>query len=142
MTGMQEVVDPLLAIKAGLLTRTAPCKHAALVNAARTPASNGSLARPGSQNGAKAPTAGIVKGGRCVAPTSDCANSLSWCGKRRSMPPVWMSMLEPRMSLAITEHSMCQPGRPCATSDATGHTIAVVTVPLRFLAGERKYTRK
>lgn len=43
------------------MTRTAPCKHAALVNAARTPAFNGSLARPGSQNGAKAPTAGIVK---------------------------------------------------------------------------------
>jgi hypothetical protein len=44
--------------------------------------------------------------------TSDCAISLSWCGKARSIPPEWMSILSPRMADAITEHSICHPGRP------------------------------
>mmetsp|Transcript_41364 Transcript_41364/g.82894 ORF Transcript_41364/g.82894 Transcript_41364/m.82894 type:complete len:264 (-) Transcript_41364:951-1742(-) len=43
---------------------------------------------------------------------SDWHSSLSWWGNFRSTPPAWISMLEPRISLAITEHSMCQPGRP------------------------------
>lgn len=28
------------------------------------------------------------------------------------MPPEWISIASPRMSEAITEHSICQPGRP------------------------------
>ena len=41
-----------------------------------------------------------------------CAISSSWCGKIRSMPPVWMSNDGPRWAMLIAEHSMCQPGRP------------------------------
>lgn len=44
--------------------------------------------------------------------TSLCASSLSWCGNMRSTPPLWTSILSPRISVAMTEHSMCQPGRP------------------------------
>jgi len=44
--------------------------------------------------------------------TSDCAISLSWCGNAKSLPPEWMSILSPNMALAMTEHSMCHPGRP------------------------------
>lgn len=44
--------------------------------------------------------------------TSAWASSLSWWGNRRSNPPVWMSRDSPWMLLAITEHSICQPGRP------------------------------
>jgi hypothetical protein len=44
--------------------------------------------------------------------TSDCAISLSWWGKAKSIPPECMSILEPSIALAITEHSMCHPGRP------------------------------
>ena len=44
--------------------------------------------------------------------TSDCAISLSWCGKARSFPPEWMSIFSPRISDAMTEHSICQPGLP------------------------------
>ena len=40
------------------------------------------------------------------------ASSFSWCGKARSMPPPWMSMVWPRVLSIIAEHSMCQPGRP------------------------------
>ena len=40
----------------------------------------------------------------------DCACSFSWCGKRRSTPPPWMSKALPRYLPAIAEHSMCQPG--------------------------------
>ena len=40
------------------------------------------------------------------------ASSLSWCGNLRSTPPEWMSMLLPRSTEAIAEHSMCHPGRP------------------------------
>src|SRR3954453_12163939 len=42
----------------------------------------------------------------------DWACSFSWCGKRRSTPPPWMSKAAPRYFSAIAEHSMCQPGRP------------------------------
>ena len=42
----------------------------------------------------------------------DCAISFSWCGKTRSSPPPWISKTGPSSSSAITEHSMCQPGRP------------------------------
>lgn len=49
--------------------------------------------------------------------TSDCAISLSWCGKARSIPPEWMSILSPRMADAITEHSICHPGRPSPHGD-------------------------
>ena len=42
----------------------------------------------------------------------DWASSFSWCGKRRSRPPPWMSNSSPRYLPAIAEHSMCQPGRP------------------------------
>ncbi len=42
----------------------------------------------------------------------DWASSFSWCGKRRSSPPPWMSKDGPRYLPAIAEHSMCQPGRP------------------------------
>ena len=42
----------------------------------------------------------------------DWACSFSWCGKRRSTPPPWMSKAVPRYLPAIAEHSMCQPGRP------------------------------
>ena len=67
-----------------------------------------------------------------------CASSLSWWGNFRSYPPLqshnntkvqkafkgdvpiywgtskhlWMSMLSPRTALAITLHSICQPGLP------------------------------
>ncbi len=44
--------------------------------------------------------------------TSDCASSLSWWGNLRSNPPECMSMDSPRMADAMTEHSMCHPGRP------------------------------
>lgn len=44
--------------------------------------------------------------------TSAWASSLSWCGNLRSTPPVWMSSDLPHIAEAITEHSMCQPGRP------------------------------
>uniref|UniRef100_A0A6B0UDD3 Putative secreted protein n=1 Tax=Ixodes ricinus TaxID=34613 RepID=A0A6B0UDD3_IXORI len=40
------------------------------------------------------------------------ASSFSWCGNARSLPPVWMSTESPSNSLAMAEHSMCQPGRP------------------------------
>ena len=40
------------------------------------------------------------------------AISSSWCGKIRSIPPVWMSKDGPRWAMLIAEHSMCQPGRP------------------------------
>src|ERR1039457_2230492 len=43
---------------------------------------------------------------------SDCAISFSWWGKIRSTPPAWISSVSPRYLMAITEHSMCQPGRP------------------------------
>ena len=42
----------------------------------------------------------------------DWASSFSWCGKRRSRPPPWISNSGPRCFSAIAEHSMCQPGRP------------------------------
>ena len=42
----------------------------------------------------------------------DCATSFSWCGKTRSSPPPWISNAGPKISSAIAEHSMCQPGRP------------------------------
>src|SRR5437868_3173805 len=32
------------------------------------------------------------------------------------MPPAWMSNVSPRYSMAMTEHSMCQPGRPGPSS--------------------------
>ena len=44
--------------------------------------------------------------------TSAWAISLSWWGNCRSNPPEWMSMEAPRILLAITEHSICQPGLP------------------------------
>ena len=40
------------------------------------------------------------------------ASSFSWWGKIRSRPPPWMSIVSPRCSAIIAEHSMCQPGRP------------------------------
>jgi hypothetical protein len=42
-----------------------------------------------------------------------CASSLSWCGKRRSSPPVWMSILGPSTDEAMALHSMCQPAGGC-----------------------------
>src|SRR5206468_8690613 len=53
-----------------------------------------------------------------VAP-SDWAISFSWCGKIRSSPPPWKSKVSPRYCMAMTEHSMCQPGRPGPHGD--GH---------------------
>lgn len=44
--------------------------------------------------------------------TSACAISLSWWGNFRSTPPVWISKLSPQIAEAITEHSICHPGRP------------------------------
>ena len=41
-----------------------------------------------------------------------CAASFSWCGKVRSLPPLWISNPTPSTSSAIAEHSICQPGRP------------------------------
>lgn len=35
------------------------------------------------------------------------AISLSWCGKERSIPPEWISILSPSLSTAIAEHSIC-----------------------------------
>ena len=46
------------------------------------------------------------------AAAQTCASSLSWCGNRRSSPPLWMSITDPPTSLAIALHSMCHPGRP------------------------------
>src|SRR5712691_3553612 len=43
---------------------------------------------------------------------SDCAISFSWCGNKRSMPPPWISKVNPSRAALIAEHSMCQPGRP------------------------------
>ncbi|MNL44628.1 hypothetical protein D3C87_1672170 [compost metagenome] len=48
----------------------------------------------------------------CSVRASDWATSFSWCGKSRSVPPVWMSMVSPRCLRTMAEHSMCQPGRP------------------------------
>src|SRR5690625_1814059 len=42
----------------------------------------------------------------------DWACSFSWWGKRRSIPPAWMSKVSPRYLRAMAEHSKCQPGRP------------------------------
>ena len=44
--------------------------------------------------------------------TSACAISLSWWGNAKSIPPEWISKFWPKIALAITEHSICQPGRP------------------------------
>lgn len=44
--------------------------------------------------------------------TSLWAISLSWCGNFKSTPPVWISKEGPKISDAIAEHSMCQPGLP------------------------------
>ena len=52
-------------------------------------------------------------------PTSDWAISLSWWGKARSTPPEWISKPSPRIAVAMTEHSICQPGRPGPQGD--GH---------------------
>ena len=49
----------------------------------------------------------------------DWASSFSWCGKRRSRPPPWMSNSAPRYFPTIAEHSRCQPGRPRPHGD--GH---------------------
>src|SRR5690554_746823 len=46
-----------------------------------------------------------------------CAISFSWCGKTKSGPPPWMSKLSPKQQVDITEHSMCQPGRPAPHGD-------------------------
>ncbi|MNS85237.1 hypothetical protein D3C72_1190970 [compost metagenome] len=46
------------------------------------------------------------------------AISFSWCGNSRSLPPPWMSKLSPRQQVDITEHSMCQPGRPGPHGDS------------------------
>src|SRR3990167_2009983 len=43
---------------------------------------------------------------------SDWAISFSWCGNMLSTPPTWMSIVSPRSSVAMVEHSICQPGRP------------------------------
>ena len=48
----------------------------------------------------------------------DCASSFSWCGKRRSFPPPWISNSEPRNFSAMAEHSMCQPGPPGPQGDS------------------------
>ena len=48
----------------------------------------------------------------CRVSDSLCAISFSWCGNIRSSPPACRSKLSPRYSIAIVEHSMCQPGRP------------------------------
>ena len=37
---------------------------------------------------------------------------ISWCGKTRSEPPAWTSIVSPSSSSAMALHSMCQPGRP------------------------------
>ena len=46
------------------------------------------------------------------------AISHSWCGKIRSEPPPWRSMVVSSSRRAIAEHSMCQPGRPGPHSDS------------------------
>ena len=43
---------------------------------------------------------------------SDWAISFSWWGKTRSEPPPWIAKEGPSSRSAITEHSMCQAGRP------------------------------
>src|SRR5258707_13907692 len=43
---------------------------------------------------------------------SDCAISFSWWGNVRASPPACRSKLSPRYFIDITEHSICQPGRP------------------------------
>ena len=50
--------------------------------------------------------------------TSLCAAEHSWCGKIRSLPPPCTSIVGPSRLPAITEHSMCQPGRPGPIGDA------------------------
>src|SRR3990167_2700877 len=40
------------------------------------------------------------------------AISFSWCGNSRSLPPPWISNESPKQQVDITEHSICQPGRP------------------------------
>ena len=49
---------------------------------------------------------------------SDWAASHSWCGKMRSEPPPWRSMVVPSSRRARAEHSMCQPGRPGPHSES------------------------
>ena len=44
--------------------------------------------------------------------TSLWAISFVWCGNAKSIPPPWISKWLPRYFVDITEHSMCQPGRP------------------------------
>src|SRR5919112_3310475 len=43
---------------------------------------------------------------------SDWAISFSWCGKTRSCPPPWISIVSPRYLRDMAEHSICQPGLP------------------------------
>lgn len=54
---------------------------------------------------------------QCYPLTSAWASSLSWWGNLRSNPPVWISRDSPCILLAMTEHSMCQPGRPYNTNN-------------------------
>lgn len=44
----------------------------------------------------------------------------TWCGNLRSSPPLWISILSPRIFDAMAEHSICQPGRP-SPHRALGH---------------------
>ena len=54
----------------------------------------------------------------CPVTDSDWAASHSWCGKTRSRPPPWMSMVSPSSRSARAEHSMCHPGRPGPQRDS------------------------
>ena len=65
----------------------------------------------------------------------DCASSFSWCGKTRSSPPPWISNAGPSSSSAITEHSMCQPGRPRPHGRVPPRVLArLVRLPEREVA--------
>ncbi len=62
-----------------------------------------------------------------VRAASVCAISFSWWGNTRSEPPPWISKSTPRISSAMAEHSMCQPGLP----SPQGESQAVSSPSLR-----------
>src|SRR6478736_5215549 len=65
----------------------------------------------------------------------DWACSFSWCGKRRSTPPPWMSNAVPRYLPAIAELSMCQPGR--ARPHGVGHDAVAGSDGVRAFLGAK-----
>ena len=57
---------------------------------------------------------------------SDWAISFSWWGKTRSEPPPWIAKAAPSSCSAITEHSMCQPGRPGPQGESQLRVLALL----------------